>query len=414
MRGRGVEKKRKGSEEGRWTQALKSKYSEVDGRPYFHFAVHSAKLEPPNLDNGDMIDCVDFYSQPAMRDRRIRRNPQSRANFMLQGTIAAKNKTRELASDRSGGIDLEEERCPPGTVPFLKATKAGPLNFSAIDDLVRSRAKFFSGSRTVPLDLKDLAKEREYAVVKATNGKYNGAEGTLNVWAPVVEIRSEISVMQIWVVGVSGGNVMTLEAGWMVNPIVFGDFASRFFFFTTNSSYKTTLYGENKKRPVEKNNLQFVRQSNYMPFGKALTTSNYGGRQHAIKISIKTNEHEDWDLSIDGNLIGFWPKENYDGRFSLAIQVDWGGEIVNKRSTGKHTITQMGSGHFPQEGIGKAAYISNMALFDENMEVYNPTDKLQKFSTVPNCYDVIIWPPDNERGCYVTLGGPGYDKDRCP
>lgn len=47
------------------------------------------------------------------------------------------------------GFDSKSTGCPLGSVPFLKATKAGPLNLSAIHDFKRSSAKLFRGHKTI-------------------------------------------------------------------------------------------------------------------------------------------------------------------------------------------------------------------------------------------------------------------------
>ncbi|KAF3796644.1 hypothetical protein EJ110_NYTH01801 [Nymphaea thermarum] len=98
------------------------------------------------LDNGDVIDCVDFYSQPAMDDPYIRENAKLKAR-------KAETKFHEPVNEKFRGVGPQRWSCPPGSVSFLKATKAGPLNYSALDSFTRSRAKFFSESNNIkPLD----------------------------------------------------------------------------------------------------------------------------------------------------------------------------------------------------------------------------------------------------------------------
>ncbi|KAF3783102.1 hypothetical protein EJ110_NYTH33061 [Nymphaea thermarum] len=141
--------------------------------------------------------------------------------ILPQGTISAKNKSHESAGDKLRKIDSKGRSCPPGSVPFLKATKAGPLNLSALEDFARSRA-------------------------------------------------SSLILMV------------------KVNTAVFGDFETRFFYFTMNDDYKTSLYGSDIKMP-DNNNLQFVVHNNdVIPFGNQITpTTSYAGKQHEIEITIK-------------------------------------------------------------------------------------------------------------------------------
>ncbi|KAF3790691.1 hypothetical protein EJ110_NYTH03065 [Nymphaea thermarum] len=297
--------------------------------------------EPPIktivLDNGDVIDCVDFYSQPAMKHPFVRRNPQLRAKFPLQRATAEEN-----TNDNLEGIDLRRGRCPQGSVPFLKATKAGPLNLSAINDFKRSSANFVIRSKTIKTEM-NMEKDHE------------------------------------------------------------------------NNSYVTRLYCDNIKHPRYNNQLQFVRyNSNYMAIGSKLGTSVNEGEQKVLQIKIEKNTYGNWDLSVDSHMIGYWPHENYGDGFPVATELQWGGEIVNKQSKGRHTSTQMGSGLFSKEAIGKAAFISNIGLFDKENKYSDAPEEPDGIITHPDCYDLTYWERDAQYGRYITMGGPGYDEDRCP
>jgi hypothetical protein len=59
-----------------------------------------------------------------------------------------------------------------------------------------------------------------------------------------------------------------------------------------------------------------------------------------------------WWLRVQDQLLGYWPHLIYTNLASSATGVSWGGEIYNKGEGGHHTLTQMGSGHFPSEGFG--------------------------------------------------------------
>ncbi|XP_031493322.1 uncharacterized protein LOC116259605 [Nymphaea colorata] len=362
------------------------------------------------LDNGDVIDCVDFYSQPAMEDPYIRENSKMKAR-------KAESKFHEPVNEKLGGVGPRRWSCPPGSVSFLKATKAGPLNYSALDSFTRSRAKFFSESNNIePLD---DPTQHEHALAHVDDGEYRGGQGTFNIWQPILEDRDEMSLMQIWVVrrttiSDTEANIETVEAGYMVQPSIFGDHSTRFFFFTTNNSYQTSLYGDTGKKPFRNNRLRFVRQSDDVPFGMELTPiSSFDGDQGAADIKIQRNDAGDWELSVSESEVGFWPRSNYLDSFPFATMVRWGGEIVNHEKTGRHTSTQMGSGHFSSEGIGKAAYVIGMGLFDSQGRLYDAPNELNTFATNPMCYDVTLWKDDN-LGSYITVGGPGYDREKCP
>ncbi|KAF3783482.1 hypothetical protein EJ110_NYTH32412 [Nymphaea thermarum] len=120
------------------------------------------------------------------------------------------------------------------------------------------------------------------------------------------------------------------------------------------------------------------------------------------------DEDQDWGLWVDDNQIGYWPKSNY--RAHSANTIEWGGEIINKRTRGRHTSTQMGNGHFSSEPIGRVAYISKMALYDLDLDRYPAPEALDMYIPQPDCYDLKYYPSDDEFGQHITFGGPGYDR----
>ncbi|TQD73976.1 hypothetical protein C1H46_040493 [Malus baccata] len=68
----------------------------------------------------------------------------------------------------------------------------------------------------------------------------------------------------------------------------------------------------------------------------------------------------------DNTLVGYWPAELFTHLADKATMVEWGGEIVNSRANGEHTATQMGSGHFAEDGFGKASYFRNLEIVDSD------------------------------------------------
>ncbi|KAF3786538.1 hypothetical protein EJ110_NYTH20772 [Nymphaea thermarum] len=189
------------------------------------------------VDDGDMYDCMKLDSQPRKRKPSIIRKIQSRKKPSLYGTITANNSDNESTRNKLRRAEaLENGSCPPGSCLVLKATKAGPLNFSAIESFASSRARsFFKSKTTKPLDDEDPISRHEHASASVT-GIYGGAEGTLSIWRPRLEDDSEMSLSQIWVLSRTADDFsMSLEAGWM------------------NDGYNTWLYndaGENHQTIV--------------------------------------------------------------------------------------------------------------------------------------------------------------------
>lgn len=112
-----------------------------------------------------------------------------------------------------------------------------------------------------------------------------------------------------------------------------------------------------------------------------------------------------------GLLVGYWPAFLFSHLRSHASMVQFGGEIVNSRSSGIHTSTQMGSGHFAGEGFGKAAYFRNLQVVDWDNNLL-PLGNIHLLADHSNCYD-IRQGRSNAWGTYFYYGGPGRNV-RCP
>lgn len=95
----------------------------------------------------------------------------------------------------------------------------------------------------------------------------------------------------------------------------------------------------------------------------------------------------------------------------VAIHVEWGGYLYKDDATST-TAPQMGSGLFPEQGYGKAAYFKQIQIVQgEGGFVDPPADSVNLFSDRPQCYKVG---PSAEllfyTGYHFYYGGPGGDK----
>jgi hypothetical protein len=238
--------------------------------------------------------------------------------------------------------------------------------------------------------------------------QYYGAKASLNVWTPHIQKPFEFSLSQMWVIsGTFGNDLNTIEAGWQVSPELYGDSYPRFFTYWTTDAYQATgCY-----------NLLcsgFVQTNNQIAIGAAISpTSEYNGGQFDISLLVwKDPNHGNWWLEFgDKQLVGYWPAFLFSHLADHASMVQWGGEIVNTRPEGMHTSTQMGSGHFAEEGFSKASYFRNIQVVDWDNSLI-PLTNLQLLSDHPECYD-IQGGVNNKWGNYFYYGGPGRNP-RCP
>ncbi|XVF50346.1 hypothetical protein PTKIN_Ptkin04bG0089900 [Pterospermum kingtungense] len=343
--------------------------------------------------DGDIIDCVLSHLQPAFD------HPELRGQKPLDPPARPKGHNSSEAVSESFQLWTDSgEFCPEGTVPIRRTTEKDILRASSV--------RRYGRRRHVRRD--STGSGHEHAVVFVNGDQYYGAKASLNVWAPRVTNEYEFSLSQIWVISGSFGNDLnTIEAGWQVSPELYGDNYPRFFTYWTTDAYQATgCY-----------NLLcsgFVQTNNKIAIGAAISPrSSYNSRQFDIGLMVwKDPKHGHWWLEFgSGLLVGYWPAFLFSHLRSHANMIQFGGEIVNTRSSGFHTSTQMGSGHFAEEGFGKSAYFRNLQTVDWDNNLL-PLTNLRQLADHSNCYD-IRQGRNNVWGTYFYYGGPGRNV-RCP
>ncbi|KAF1875872.1 hypothetical protein Lal_00006503 [Lupinus albus] len=368
--------------------------------------------------DGDLIDCVLSHQQPAFD------HPQLKGQRPLDPPERPKGYTNEETIVESFQLWADSgEECPEGTVPIRRTTEEDLLRASSI-------MRFGRKPRSVRRDSSGTG--HEHAVVFVNGDQYYGAKSSINVWTPVVTDLNEFSLSQIWVIAGSFGNDLnTIEAGWqacpyclktilvcqfsflhfhpflLVSPELYGDNYPRFFTYWTTDAYQATgCY-----------NLLcsgFIQTNNKIAIGAAISPrSGYNNRQFDIGVMVwKDPKHGHWWLEFgSGLLVGYWPAFLFSHLRNHAGMIQFGGEIVNSRSRGYHTGTQMGSGHFAEEGFGKAAYFRNLQVIDWDNNLL-PLSNIHQLADHSNCYDIMAG-TNNVWGTYFYYGGPGRNV-RCP
>ncbi|OMO62867.1 hypothetical protein COLO4_32851 [Corchorus olitorius] len=340
---------------------------------------HKGLIKTIQSEDGEVIDCVDIYKQPAfdhplLKNHTIQMKPSSYPKGMKVGKFDPKL--------LQGYI-----KCPQGTVPIVRA----PINSSTEANF--SHRKYH---------IKAMAPFHEYAQV-SINGNYFGASARLNVWHPAT-FNGEFSLAQFWITAGQGDELNTMEAGWISNA---GDTKTRLFIFWTTDNYRRTGCYD-LMCPG------FVLTSNHRLLGAIMNpVSIYGGQQFEILLIVyKDKQSGNWWLRFEDIDLGYWPSSIFTKLSDRAGEIIWGGEIVNTGSRGRHTTTEMGSGHFPSEGFEFAAYMKNLAYIDESGS-FADAGNVVPFVTNAKCYDVKIPKKNNVRGTHFYFGGPGWNDD-CP
>uniref|UniRef100_A0A5B6Z0C1 Neprosin PEP catalytic domain-containing protein n=1 Tax=Davidia involucrata TaxID=16924 RepID=A0A5B6Z0C1_DAVIN len=346
--------------------------------------------------DGDVIDCVLSHLQPAFDHPHLKGQKPLEAPERPKGHDSIDEMTESFQLWTDSG-----ESCPEGTIPIRRTTERDILRASSI-------RKFGRKLRRHDVRHDTMSTDHEHAVAFVNGDQYYGAKASINVWAPSVTDQYEFSLSQLWVISGSFGNDLnTIEAGWQVSPELYGDNYLRFFTYWTTDAYKTTgCY-----------NLLcsgFVQTNNKIAIGAAISPrSSYNARQFDIGIMVwKDPKHGHWWLEFgSGLLVGYWPSFLFSHLRSHASMIQFGGEIVNTRSMGYHTSTQMGSGHFADEGFGKASYFRNLQVVDWDNSLI-PLSNLHLLADHPNCYNIKAG-RNNVWGNYFYYGGPGRNV-RCP
>ncbi|HWC64744.1 MAG TPA: neprosin family prolyl endopeptidase, partial [Thermoanaerobaculia bacterium] len=232
-----------------------------------------------------------------------------------------------------------------------------------------------------------------------------GTYAAFNIWSPAVQRNDEFSLAQMWVSNgqYADDTLQTVEAGWQVFPTLYGDAKAHLFIYTTSQAYAkgSGCYNLMCSRFVQTN-------SSIVIAGSFTTYSTVGGTQYELPLTVYRDPATgDWWLRFGTTWVGYYPSSLFDGAGLLdhAQKVDVGGEIVNDDVLGVHTTTDMGSGHFAEEGYKHAAYINNVTFWSADGAAFYPT-ALNPNATTPDAYDLQISYSDPSWHTYIFFGGP--------
>ncbi|XP_065617981.1 protein neprosin isoform X2 [Quercus suber] len=322
--------------------------------------------------DGDIIDCVDIYKQPAF-DHPLLKNHTIQP-WHLNG------------------------RCPEGTIPIRRTKEEDLLRAGSVANFGRKKY------HTIPdAQNKIEVNPHEYAMIGEAGDKYYGMSVEMNLWNPHTQEDNEFSISQFLLTnGVYVQDLNAIEGGAMVYKDLYGDKETRIFISWTDDEYQQTGCFNLACPGFVQVNKQIAMGARVTPYSK------YDGNQFALKFHVwkDINARGDWWLSINQRDFGYWPSSLFSILSDSASTVKWGGEVLNYYKDGQHTTTQMGSGHFAEEGAGKASFFKNLNVIDGLQIQRAPRDTMTLMSK-PNCYNIIDY------GDYFYFGGPGRNPN-CP
>ncbi|KAL1191403.1 Protein neprosin [Cardamine amara subsp. amara] len=350
--------------------------------------------------DGDIINCVRIYDQPAfahplLKNHIIQMRPKS---------YSIRDKTGGNKADIIYQLWRTKGECPENTIPIRKITRDDLLRSDSIETYGRKSPPSPTISPTINNLQHDQREVHEHACVYVDYGEFHGSKSRISIWKPEVLMTSEFSLAQTWVVnGDWDTGLNSLESGWQILKSLYGDNNPRLFAYWTSDSYqKMGCY--NLDCPG------FVQVSRDIALGAVLISiSTYNGDQYDFQLTIeKEQETGLWWLKFETHLIGYWPSIIVPKLANSARKIAWGGEIVHYPiGQGTHTLTQMGSGHFAEEGFKKAAYFNNIQYIDTSNHPITPfPQNLEAIVSRPECYNLQVG-FSRRWGTYIFYGGPG-------
>ncbi|KAL4198477.1 hypothetical protein AMTRI_Chr03g46090 [Amborella trichopoda] len=389
--------------------------AKTKSRQRFEVQKHLRRLNKPPVQtikspDGDTIDCVRTHHQPAFDHPFLKNHTiQMRPSFHPEGLYSA----NKVSGPKQASISQTQlwhltGRCPQGTIPIRRTTRDDILKASSVKTFGKKK------HRSMPLPPKsadpDLVNEsgHQHAIAYVQGDKYYGAKATINVWEPKIQQSNEFSLSQLWILGGSfGEDLNSIEAGWQVSPDLYGDNNTRLFTYWTSDAYQATgCY-----------NLLcsgFIQINSDIAMGASIfPVSGYRGSQYDISILVwKDPKEGNWWMQFGNDyVLGYWPSFLFSYLADSASMIEWGGEVVNSEPDGEHTSTEMGSGHFPDEGFSKASYFRNIQVVDGSNNLRGPKG-IGTFTEQSNCYNVQNG-YNGDWGNYFYYGGPGKNS-KCP
>ncbi|KAG5554162.1 hypothetical protein RHGRI_011885 [Rhododendron griersonianum] len=311
---------------------------------------------------GDIIDCVDFYKQPAF-DHPLLKNHTFHYGMKPSTPFHVGARDQDSSNfTKPVSIGLKGGGCPIGTVPIRRITK---------EDLIRERLS----SRTMSSD--DNTPGAHYAVARTRSGsnKFLGAGAQeISLHNPHAS-GSQYSAAKIKI----QNGPDSIEVGWRAGQ---------------SHCFNTRCPGFIIVRSDIPLDWAFHRIS--QPFGDIFFITAY-----IVKDKVNGNR---WLLFEEEHIaVGFWPKRIFTGLGDLANSVEWGGEVFSPPGTPK---PPMGAGHFAIGSRRVDSFFGPIAVLNEYGQTVDP-DNVEEFADNKKLYNVRNKGIEKDFGRVILYGGRG-------
>ncbi|KAJ8767615.1 hypothetical protein K2173_018173 [Erythroxylum novogranatense] len=335
--------------------------------------------------DGEQYDCVDFYEQPGFDHPSLKNHKyEYKMNVNASRGLTYKDSSSFL---NPKNIWKNGKGCPMGTVPIKRTTK---------DDLIRAKqaAEVYQARyRTQTPGNPGV----HYSVVQMDkmDGKYYGGGMWVTLWNPPVE-GSQFSGAHVMV----RNGIESIEAGWMVNPGLYGDTQTRLFTYTNaGNSHCFNTYCPGYIIDYPDIPIDYV-------FKEVSRRGHVSVGVHYFIQRDKLNGNWFFQIGPDSTEIGFWPEKIFtSGLGQVARDVEWGGEVYSPID---QPSPPMGSGgNVFQMDTTRDASCQSIKYIDENYNIVE-ADTLRYFLDAPGDYLLKdLGHKGPEFGRLILWGGEG-------
>ncbi|CAF2149336.1 unnamed protein product [Brassica napus] len=305
-------------------------------------AMNKPAIKSFKTKQGDIFDCINIHKQLAfdhhlLKNHSVQLKPKNVPEGIISNNISWKADPLQYLQE---GIN-----CPDGTV-IVKSTTMQDLMHAQ-----RLKSIGFSGPRNFLTERNntDVTGPHYAATVNFGPSNFYGVKGHLNLWGPQVS-QDQIS-----------GAFMS------VNPSLYqisNDHVHLYTYWSKdNPKFGFSIY----------NGTQYeIRLSLYQVNSRF---SNLDSSKPFVYSYFLNQEQDlasgDWWFAYNDENVGYWPASlfldsGFDKRANYAA---WGGQVYSP-VTEKAPV--MGSGHWPGEGLSKAAYVNSIKVMTGFKKVIDP------------------------------------------
>ncbi|KAI3956815.1 hypothetical protein MKW92_020814 [Papaver armeniacum] len=343
-------------------------------------------LKTIQTEYGDVIDCVDIYKQTAFDHPSLKNHTLQMKPSFYPATMSKNGSSMQAMSQswwKSGSCPIEllnatslenYGRKNPNVVYSNRSTIRQETNKThAFNFLDKNGTSNFLNGTSNNLYVNRSVSTLLSAMLITEGYSYIGAKGDINVWNPYIEKTNEYSTAQIWLVSGSREGMESVEAGWMVNPTLYGDTKTRFFiYWTADGSHTTGCF--------DLTCTGFVQTNREVALGSPIEpVSSEFGPQYEIAIFIFMDVNtSNWWLLLNHKEVGYWPGE-------LFVLLRGSAKVVQFGEGVKHTSTAMGSGGDARDMYTGAAYIHHVRIIDYSLTEKYP-EWVMEYMDEPYCY----------------------------